>query len=178
MPQAPRLPKRRSSLEQELLVRALERAMANLDTQKLTDKTVAVDFYGLTPDKDFAKEYFTAWLQAQRVRVAPDPQLAQLHLKVFASVLAVDQGQSFLGPPSFTVPIIGFALPEIPLFKSIEHSGHGEIKMSVTDAQSGAFIAESAPVIGHSRHDDYTLLIIIHFTRTDLTERRWDWGSY
>jgi hypothetical protein len=54
----------RSSIEQELLVRALDRAMAKLDVQKLTDKTVAIEFYGLTPDKDFAREYFTAWLQA------------------------------------------------------------------------------------------------------------------
>jgi len=79
----------RSSIEQELLVRALDRALAKLDTQKLTDKTVAIDFYGLTPDKDFAREYFTAWLQSQRVRVTSDPRLAQVNLKVFASVLAV-----------------------------------------------------------------------------------------
>src|SRR5262245_59465123 len=72
----------RSSIEQQLLVRALERAMIGVDTQKLRDKTVAVDFYGLTPDKDFAREYFTAWLQSQQVRVTPDPRLAELRLKV------------------------------------------------------------------------------------------------
>src|ERR1043166_10103040 len=67
----------RSSIEQELLVRALDCAMANLDVQKLADKTVAIEFYGLTPDKDFAREYFTAWLQAQRVRIASDSRRAQ-----------------------------------------------------------------------------------------------------
>ena len=112
----------RSSTEQELLVRALERAMAGLDVQRIKDKTVAVDFYGLTADKDFAKEYFTAWLQAQRVRVAPDSKQAPLRLKVFASVLGVDQGQSFLGAPSFTVPLVGFAMPEVPLFKNVQCS--------------------------------------------------------
>ena len=167
----------RSSIEQELLVRALDRALAKLDTRKLTDKTVAIDFYGLTPDKDFAREYFTAWLQSQRVRVSSDPRLAQVNLKVFASVLAVDQGQSFLGAPSFTVPLIGFAMPEIPLFKDIEHSGHAEIKMSLTDAQSGEFIGASPPSSGASEHDDYTILIIVHFTRTDLAEQRWDLGT-
>ena len=110
-------------------MRALDRAMANLDVQKLADKTVAIEFYGLTPDKDFAQEYFTAWLQAQRVRIASDSRRAQLKLKVFASVLAVDQGQSFVGSPSFTVPIIGFGVPEIPLFKNIEHNGHAELKI-------------------------------------------------
>ncbi|TMA64577.1 MAG: hypothetical protein E6J73_06930 [Deltaproteobacteria bacterium] len=166
----------RSSTEQELLVRALERAMAGLDVQKIKDKTVAVDFYGLTPDKDFAKEYFTAWLQAQRVRVAVDPKQAQLRLKVFASVLAVDQGQSFLGTPAFTVPLIGFVMPEIPLFKDIEHSGHAEIKISMTDGQTGDFVDETPPAVGKAEHNDYTLLIVIHFTRSDLEKQQWDLG--
>ena len=43
----------RSSVEQRLLVRSFERALATLDTQEFKGKTVAVDFYGLTPDKDF-----------------------------------------------------------------------------------------------------------------------------
>jgi hypothetical protein len=166
----------RSSIEQELLVRAFERAMASLDTQKLKDKSVAVDFFGLTPDKDFAKEYFTAWLQSQRVRIANDPKQAQLRLRVFASVLAVDQGQSFVGTPAFTVPLIGFVMPEVPLFKNIEHSGHAEIKISMADNQTGDFIHESAPVVGKSQHDDYTILIVVHFTRTDLEKQRSDLG--
>jgi len=166
----------RSSIEQELLVRAFERAMASLDTQNLKDKSVAVEFYGLTPDKDFAKEYFTAWLQSQRVRIASDPKQAQLRLKVFAPVLAVDQGQSFVGTPAFTVPLIGFVVPEVPLFKNIEHSGHAEIKISLADNQTGDFIDESAPVVGKAQHDDYTILIVVHFTRSDLDKRRWDLG--
>jgi len=166
----------RSSIEQALLIRALERAMSGLDTQKLKDKTVAVDFYGLTPDKDFAKEYFTAWLQSQRVPIAADPKQAQLRLKVFASVLAVDQAQSFVGAPSFTVPLVGFAVPEIPLFKIVEHTGHAELKVSMTDGQSGEFIDESSSTVGKSEHNDYTVLLVIHFTRSDLEKQRWELG--
>jgi len=166
----------RSSIEQELLVRALERAMAGLDTQNVKGKTAWVDFYGLTPDKDFAKEYFTAWLQGQGVRIPTDPKLAQVRLKVFASVLAVDQGQSFVGAPAFTVPIIGIGVPEIAVFKNIEHSGHAEIKISITDNQTGEFIGESAPAVGEAQHDDYTVLIVVHFTRSDLEKERWDLG--
>lgn len=164
----------RSSIEQQLLVRALDRAMAGLDTQSLKDKTIAVDFYGLTPDKDFAKEYFTAWLQTQGVRIAADPKQAQLHLKAFASVLAVDQGQSFVGAPSFTVPLLGFAVPEIAIYKNIEHSGHAEIKMSVTDDKTGDVIEHPVASAGKAQHDDYTVLLIIHFTRSDLEAKSWD----
>ena len=124
----------RSSVEQRLLVRSFERALATLDTQEFKGKTVAVDFYGLTPDKDFMKEFFTAWLQGQQVQIATDPKQAQLQLKVFAPVLAVDQGQSFVGAPSFTVPVLGFAIPEISLFKNVKHSGHAEVKIYTIDA--------------------------------------------
>lgn len=166
----------RSTIEQELLVRALDRAMAGIEIENLKGKTVTVDFYGLTPDKDFAKEYFTAWLQAQRVRVVIDPRQAQLRLKAFASVLGVDQGQSFLGSPAFTVPIVGFGVPEIPIFRNIEHSGRAEIKLSMIDGETGDFVGETTPSVGKVQHDDYTVLIIVHFTRSDLEKDKWDLG--
>jgi hypothetical protein len=56
----------RSSIEQQLLISSLERVLTALNTEPLQEKRVAIDFYGLTPDKDFAKEFCTAWLQAKR----------------------------------------------------------------------------------------------------------------
>src|SRR6516162_3940711 len=164
----------RSSIEQELLVRSLERALATLDTQQFTGKIVTVDFYGLTPDKDFAKEFFTARLQEQHVRTSTDPKQAQLHLKVFASVLGVDQGQSFVGAPSFTVPVMGLVVPEIPLFKDVRHSGHAEIEIYTLDAGSDEFVDKSPPAIGEARYDDYTILIVINFTKSDVDKKKWD----
>lgn len=64
----------RSSIEQELLVSSLERGFESLDTQHLAGATVIVDFYGLTPDKDFAKEFLIAWLQAHQVHIVTDPK--------------------------------------------------------------------------------------------------------
>jgi hypothetical protein len=167
----------RSSIEQKLLVRALERALAGLDASPFKDKTVAVEFHGLTPDQDFAREFFVAWLQSQRVRMAAGARQAQLRLKVFASVLAVDRGQTFIGAPSFTVPIVGFVVPEIPVFRDLRHTGHAEIKVSATDADSGEFIRESPTAIGKARHDDYTILIVGRFTHTDLEKPEWEFGE-
>jgi hypothetical protein len=165
----------RSTIEQQLLVRSLERALATLDTQQFKGKIVTVDFYGLTPDKDFAKEFFTAWLEGQHVRTATDPKEAELHLKVFASVLGVDQGQSFIGAPSFTVPLMGFVVPEIPLFKDVRHSGHAEIEIYTLDAGSDEFVDKSPPAVGEARYDDYTILIVINFTKSDVDKQKWDW---
>src|SRR5262245_2283745 len=146
----------RSSVEQRLLVRSFERALATLDTQEFKGKTVAIDFYNLTADKDFMKELFTAWLQGQQIQIATDPKQAQLQLKVFAPVLTIDQKQSFMNAPTFTVPILGFAIPEISLFKDVRHSDHAEVKIYTIDNDTGKFIDQSRPTIDETQYDDYT----------------------
>ena len=165
----------RSSIEQRLLVTSFERALATLDTHEFTGKTVTVDFFGLTADKDFAKELFTAWLQEQQVQVTTDPKQAQLHLKVFAPVLAVDQGDSFVGAPAFTVPVLGFVMPEISLFKNARHSGHAAVEIFAIDGDTGKFVDKTPPAIGETNYNDYTVLIVIHFTRSDMETHKWDW---
>jgi hypothetical protein len=165
----------RSSIEQRLLISSFEQALATPDTHEFKGKTVTVDFYGLTPDKDFAKEFFTAWLQGQQVQIATDPKQAQLHLKVFAPVLAVDQGQSFVGSPAFTVPILGFVMPEIALFKNARHSGHAEVAVFTIDGSTGKFVDKCPPAIGETEYNDYTVLIVVHLTRSDMETRKWDW---
>jgi hypothetical protein len=158
----------RSSIEQRLLVRSLERAMETLDTETLRGKTVTVDVYGLTPDKDFAREFCTARLQGEQVRVTLNPDNADLRVKIIASVLGVDQGQSFLGLPTVTVPFLGFTTPEVPLFKSVRHRGEAEIQVYALDARSGELVSKSALRNGHAAYDQYTILVMINFTLSDI----------
>ena len=165
----------RSSIEERLLITSFERALATLDTRAFRGKTVIVDFFGLTGDRDFAKEFFTAWLQEQQVQITTDPKQAQLHLKVFAPVLAVDQGNSFVGAPAFTVPVLGFVMPEIALFKNARHSGHAAVEIFTIDSDTGKFIDKTPPAVGETDYNDYTLLIVIHFTRSNMETDQWDW---
>ncbi len=160
----------RSAVEQRLLVRSLERALAALNVGGLRGKSVAVEFYGLTADKDFAKEFFIAWLQGQQVRVVTYPEKPQLQLKVFASALGVDQGQAFLGIPSLTVPIVSVGVPEIALFKSVRHQGDAELQVYTIDNGTGEFVTKSPRLAGKAQYDAYTLLIFINFSTNDLDQ--------
>jgi len=168
----------RSSIEQELLVSSLERGFETLDTQRLAGATVVVDFFGLTPDKDFAKEFLIAWLQSHQVRIVTDPNEAQLRVKVFAPVLGVDQAQSFIGTPAFTVPFLGVTIPEIALFRDVRHMGHAALETYTIEEDGGKFLVKSPPAMGRSEYDDYTILIVIHFTRSDMEKREWDWTAF
>jgi hypothetical protein len=160
----------RSSIEQRLLVRSLDRSLNQLDTLALQGRTVAVDFYGLTPDKDFAKEFCIAWLQGRKIRVVTDPPKAEVRLKIFAPALAVDRGQAFFGVPAVTVPFLGFTVPELALFKSATHEGYAEIQMYVIDSVSGDFLTRSPRSIGEAAYNQYTILILINFKLSDLDE--------
>jgi hypothetical protein len=160
----------RSSIEQRLLVRALDRALAALDLEQLKEKTVAVEFHGLTPDRDFAREYCTAWLQGHRVRLATHPRQAELRLKVFAPALGVDQGQAFFGIPAVTLPVLGLTTPELALFKSLTHHGHAQLQVYTIDATTGEFIDKTPVGNGEASYDQYTILILVNYTRSDLDE--------
>jgi hypothetical protein len=168
----------RSTIEQELLVSSLERGFETLDTQHLAGATVIVDFYGLTPDKDFAKEFLIAWLQAHQIHIVTDPKEAQLRVKGFAPVLGVDQAQCFVGTPGFTVPFLGVTIPEIPLFRDVRHIGHAAVESYTIEEDGGKFLDKSPKAMGQSEYDDYTVLIIIHFTRNDMEKRGWDWTAF
>jgi hypothetical protein len=158
----------RSSIEQRLLVRSLERALAQLDTQPFHGKEVFLELYGFTGDRDFAKALISASLRERGIRLVNQVDQADHNLKVFANGLGVDRAESLLGIPSLAVPLVGVPLPEIPFFKSVQHSGVAEVRFFAFDGPSGRFLEKSPVAVGKASYDNYTVLIFINFTLSDL----------
>ena len=161
---------KRSSIEQLLLVRSLERAVARLDFEPFAGKSITVDAYGLTEDRDFAKEYVTIKLQEHKVRVAADPARADLRLKIFVSTLGVDRRDRLVGIPAFQAPVVDAPFPEIALFKSVHNRGRAELQVYSIDNQSKEFVRKSKETEGEANYDDYTVLFVIDFNFNDLDE--------
>lgn len=131
---------------------------------------MGVEFFALTPDKDFAREYAIAWLQARKIRVIADAEKADMRLKIFAPVLGVDQGQTFFGVPAVTVPLLGFTVPEVAFFKSMNHHGYAALEMYSIANPSGDFLNKSPRSVGEAEYGQYTILILINFNRNDLDD--------
>ncbi len=160
----------RSGYEQQLLVRSLERAVARLDLSRFTGKRVGVDLYALTPDQAFAKELVTSLLDARGIEVVSDVKKADLRLKILAPVLGVDRDEMLLGIPAFVAPVVAAPIPEIALFKWTRNRGHSEVEIFAYDLGTNRLIEVTPAGRGRSKFDEYTILLVIHFTRDDLDE--------
>jgi hypothetical protein len=164
------LPTQPSAVTQQLVVRSFERALMKLDVSRFAGRKVSVELasqsYGA---QSFAKEFVTTWLEARGVRVTSESP--DLTLKVIASVVGTDRGETFFGIPQLQSTLVGVPTPEISLFKWVRNRGLTEMSVFVFDARTSTFLETVGPGIGRSKQDDVTILIIINFTLTDIEDR-------
>jgi hypothetical protein len=160
----------RSTIEQRLLSRSLERALAKIDVTPFKGKRVFVDLTGLTPDQVYARTYVSSELRQRGVLVVSDASESEVRLQVMAPGLGVDQGETLIGIPATTVPVLSVAIPEIPIFRWVRHRGVTEVKFYAYDNQDGRPFEVAPSALGHSRYSQFTILIIIRWTTDDLDD--------
>jgi hypothetical protein len=159
----------RSSIEQRLLVRALERAAARLDMTPLVGRVVRLELFTLTKDQIFAREFLRARLEQRGLRVSTGGD-ADLMLQVFTAALAVDTSDTLVGLPAMQAPVLAVPIPEIALFKWQRSRGHAEIQTYVYDVD-GHLLGQVRDALGESKYDRFTILIFISFAVTDIDKR-------
>jgi hypothetical protein len=111
----------------------------------------------------------TAHLEARGVHVVEAG--ADLRLKIFASILGLDRGETLLGLPALQVPVVSLPIPEIALFKWVRNRGRAEVQIHAYDGRSGEFQGRLSDGAGRSKFDEFTILILVSFTVSDLDRR-------
>jgi hypothetical protein len=162
-------PTERSSIEQRLLVRSLERAAARLDITPLVGRRLRLELFSLTKDQAFAREFLRARLEERGLHVTNGGD-ADLSVQVFTAAIAVDTAETFFGIPTMQVPVLAVPIPEIALFKWERSRGHAELQSYVYDA-GGRLLGQVRDALGEAKYDRFTILIFISFSVTDLDER-------
>ena len=157
----------RSSIEQRLMVRAIERAVYQMDTASLAGKRVRVRMFGLTADQFFAEQFVAARLHLRDVNVVREGDPADIVMRIFATALAVDNDSTLVGLPATQVPVLAIPFPEIALFKAERSRGHAEVQVYAYDDQ-GRFLGPMRSAFGEARYARYTILIAISFGVSDL----------
>jgi len=159
-------PQEPSATSQLLLARSLDRAFGQLDLSQLRGRRVDLELVAQTGNLAFAKELLKERLREQGVHVSSDAP--ELKLLVLASVLGTDRGETFVGSPAMELPVVALPAPEIAFFKWTRHRGFVELEVDALDPGSGDLVAKLGPETGRAKHDDFTVLIAINFTVSDM----------
>jgi len=162
-------PQEPSATSQLLLVRSLDRAIAQLDLSRLAGRRVDLELVAQAGNLAFAKEVMKERLRERGVHLSSDAP--ELKLVVLATVLGTDRGETLVGSPAMQLPIISLPAPEIALFRWVRHRGFVELEVEELEPESGDFMAKLGPEIGHAKHDDFTVLIAINFSVSDIDDQ-------
>jgi hypothetical protein len=158
-----------AGITQQLLVRSLERALSDLDLSHLRAGSVGLEVTVQAGNEAFVKDFVATWMKAHGVRVvgdAPDRKL-----KVFVSVYGTDRDQTLIGVPAFQAPVMNVPIPELALFKWVRNRGQAELRLWAFDAKGDSLVDAPAPGVGRAKLDDFTILLFIGFTRSDVDQR-------
>lgn len=159
-------PTKPEGVTQQLLIRSLERALAQLDVTKLQGPGVNLEVFVHTGNQDFIKAFVTTWLRAHGVRTVSESP--EVKVKLFASVYGTDSDRTFIGIPAFQVPVVNVPFPEIALFKWERNRGQTELRIYEFEGKTDTPLAAQAPGVGRSKYDNFTVLIIFGFTQSDV----------
>ena len=179
----------RTAVEQVLLTQAVEKALVNLSVQLPEGVNVDMDVTGLESDRSrldmtntgqgtinrpsrdilYIRDAVAAELGRRGYRVSARGAESPYLVRVMAESFGTMQGNVFVGMPPVQSVLIPFSLPELTLYKRQSQSGYVRLHMDVYDNRTGEFLGSTPKLIGRAYFNQYTVLILATWLRTDVT---------
>lgn len=179
----------RTAVEQVLLTQAVEQALVNLKVHLPEGVNVDVDATGLESDRSrlrmtnadrgaidrpsrdifYVRDIVAAELGRRGYRVSARDTDSPYLVRVMAESFGTIQGTIFVGMPPVQSVLIPFSLPELTLYKQQSQSGYARLHLDVYDNRTGEFLGSSPKLVGRAYYNQYTVLILITWNRTDVT---------
>ncbi|HEX4124935.1 MAG TPA: DUF6655 family protein [Tepidisphaeraceae bacterium] len=164
--------------QQFLMSVAVQKAVAQLSTDMLRDRTVYMDTeylnFALPPSQyivrpnpaPFEQSFLIAELRAKLlksgVRLMPTKEQAQVILEVRSGGISVDHEEYLLGIPSIFLPgdtgtAVSVTTPELSILKSTKQYGYASVAFVAYLQKTGEVLALSGPFVGTTKREDYWL---------------------
>ncbi len=179
----------RTAIEQVLLTQAVEQALVNLSVRLPEGVNVDVDATGLESDRSrlgmmnadlgtinrpsrdilYIRDAVAAELGRRGYRVSARGTESPYLVRVMAESFGTMQGNVFVGMPPVQSVLIPFSLPELTLYKRQTQSGYVRLHVDVYDNRTGEFLGSTPKLIGRAYFNQYTVLILVTWLRTDVT---------
>lgn len=173
----------RTAVEQLLLSEAVIKSLPEQLESALPipqGAKVVIDTTGTSEDKDIVRQIMAGWLGKQGYQVMVgwfgeegyevqgDINVATHRINVNVGALGTEFGETFIGIPPIQSTIIPFSTPELSLFKAQYQTGFVKLYMDIYELPSNRFIKSTPPFFAETYYNDYTLLFLISWKKTDL----------
>jgi uncharacterized protein YceK len=157
----------RTATEQMLLSHAADRAIQQLSTASLQDRTVYVDTrYFASIDDSYVVGELRAHLLEHGVRLQRQREEAEVVLEVRTGGIGIDKYNYLLGLPPIFLPagdeVGGVEMgngtvitPELALIKRIRQLGYASVGFVAYWRDTGELVASSGPFVGRTRREDW-----------------------
>ncbi len=162
----------RTAVEQLLISESTVRSLSEKSNEILpipSGSKVTLNTSGLTPDQALLQEILTGWLGQQGYLIQKDKKNATYRIDVIVGAMGTEEDGTFIGLPPIHSQIIPFSLPELAFYKSENQTGYVKFNMNFFEMLTGKFVGSSPNFLADSYHNNYTLLLLLSFSSTDLT---------
>lgn len=161
----------RTAIEELLLSSAVDKALQKFDMPMLKDSKVFVDFTNLKgTDIEYLKVALRARAARQGAILVSKPEDADYVMEVANGTLAMEDKTTLVGMPALPMPQAPIALPEVPLYKSIEQTAI--MKLLIFVHQKGRFVASNQYYARSDREESFVLWY--RFQREDDVREGWE----
>ena len=161
----------RSSIEQLLIS---ESVMASL-TQKQEKPfpmppgtKIFIDTAGISLDRGIVGKVMAGWLGQHGYHVQDDKQEATHLINIIVESLGTEYADIFFGIPPIQGSLIPISTPELAIYKAQYQTGYVKFHFDIFELPSGRFVKSTAPYLAEKYYNDYSLLFIFTFNKTDL----------
>ncbi len=153
---------KRSVIEQLLLTKSIDKAVAKIDSLKIQGSKVYIEIVSLAPaEENYLRKAVSLWFLQNKAVVVETKDKADYIASIVVKSVGTDTiDTNYLGIPSLPVPLVGILTPEVEILASKHQKGYTEMQIALCDASTGEFIYKTKPLIGQTHFSTYKIFLI------------------
>jgi hypothetical protein len=163
---------KRTAVEERLLSRAADHALASADFAPLKDRKVYLDqTYYESTDKPYVLGAIRDFMSLAGALLMDERGEAEIIVEARSGALSIDSGSSLVGLPEMPVPIPlsgTVTSPEVPFYKAERQYSVAKLALLAYDAKTRKHVFSSGTLMGRSHQHYYRILGIINWTSSEL----------
>ena len=153
---------KRSVIEQLLLTKSIDKAVAKIDGFKIQGSKVYIEIVSLAPaEENYLRKAVSLWFLQNKAVVVETKDKADYIASILVKSVGTDKiDTNYLGIPSLPVPFVGIFTPEVEILASKHQKGYTEMQITLCYASTGEFIYKTKPLIGKTHFSTYKIFLI------------------